>query len=164
MVSGRGLNSDGATERPEDGKGNAGLKLKKSLTIRNTGTTVVDILGLIGRGRSFQQILVQHPQLTLTDILAAARIAADIIERYVTSNQEITIDTQIQVIARSGRLVDLADVRQEFPRAYEPWGDKEEAKLKELFLAETPFKDIAAKLQRNVGAIISRLKRMHLIK
>jgi len=138
--------------------------MKKKLNIRDTGVTVVDILGLIGQGKTFSQILALYPQLTLTDILAAAQIAADIIERYVTTNQDITIDTQIQVIARSGRLVDLADVRQEYPRAYEPWDEKEEARLKELFQAEMPFKDIAAKLQRNVGAIISRLKRLRLIK
>jgi uncharacterized protein (DUF433 family) len=138
--------------------------LKKSLTIRNSGVSVVDILGLIGQGKSFEQILALHRQLTLTDLLAAVQIAADIIERYVTTNQDITIDAQIQVIARSGRLVDLADMRQEYPRAYEPWDDKEEARLKELFMAEMPFKDIAARLQRNVGAVISRLKRLRLIK
>jgi hypothetical protein len=57
---------------------------------------------------------------------------------------------------------DLAEIRQEHPRAYEPWNPGEDDKLRQLFHSGSTVKEIAQALQRQPGAIRSRLMKLHL--
>jgi len=45
--------------------------------IRNTRITVFDILGWLGSGMSFEDVLSDYPELTREDINACLRFAAD---------------------------------------------------------------------------------------
>ena len=51
----------------------------------------------------------------------------------------------------------LLKARKRFPRAYEPWSEKEDSILEDLVEKNFSVKDISAILERQVGAIKSRL-------
>ena len=54
----------------------------------------------------------------------------------------------------------LAEVRQEYPRAYEPWTTEEEQQLEQFYNAGLSVAEIAERLGRQLGAIQSRLNRL----
>lgn len=54
----------------------------------------------------------------------------------------------------------VEEIRQEYERAYEPWSDREEQWLIQLFHAQRSEAQIATLLQRQVGAIRSRLSKL----
>jgi DNA-binding NarL/FixJ family response regulator len=105
------------------------------------------ILELIAEGHTYEQILKLNEMLTYLDIFDAAREALDLDEH---ENQ--TDDQR------------LSDIRKSHPRAYETWTSEEEAKLSELFRSGTKTQHIAAELQRQQGAILSRLRRLGLVR
>jgi uncharacterized protein (DUF433 family) len=45
--------------------------------IRNTRITVFDILGWLGSGMSFEEVLSDYPELSREDIIASLMFAAD---------------------------------------------------------------------------------------
>ena len=53
----------------------------------------------------------------------------------------------------------LLKARKRFPRAYEPWSEKEDSILEDLVEKNFSVKHISAILERQVGAIKSRLKK-----
>lgn len=103
------------------------------------------ILKLIAKGHSYEQVLSMHPGLKYPDIFHAAREA---------------LDKAVDV--RSGSHGELQAIRQKHPRAYEKWSEEEETELRKLFASGWKVCDIAGKLQRQPGAIQSRLLRMGL--
>lgn len=56
----------------------------------------------------------------------------------------------------------LTDIRKQYPRAYEEWTEDEEARLKEMFEEQREIADIANFLERQPGAIRSRLSKLNL--
>jgi hypothetical protein len=48
-------------------------------------------------------------------------------------------------------------LHEAYPRAYEKWTDEEDAKLEQLVRSGRPVNDVAAQLQRQPGAIRSRI-------
>ena len=58
------------------------------------------------------------------------------------------------------RSFDLASMRRVHPRAYEKWTAEEEANLKALAARGSSIKELAAQIQRQPGAIRSRLARL----
>ena len=54
----------------------------------------------------------------------------------------------------------LAAIRQQHPRAYEPWAPDEEARLLSMHKGDETIKTIARELQRQPSAIQSRLRRL----
>ncbi len=137
--------------------------MKHSLTAGNSGVRISDILDMISRGWTYEQILKEHPRLTVADIMASARFCAEFINRFLIADGAIRIDSTIKITARRGQVVNLEQLREKYPRAYEKWDEVEEGKLLALFRQGKTFKEIAAALERNVGAIVSRLKRLDLI-
>ncbi len=132
--------------------------MRISITIRDTGVQVIEILRLISQGYSYQQILDKHSRLVMGDIFSAVRLALDIIEQYVTPDGAITLDHEITIRANGGKLVNLSKLREEYPRAYEPWGEDEDKRLTDMFKQGTRTTEIARILERQPGAVISRLK------
>lgn len=53
-------------------------------------------------------------------------------------------------------------LKDQYPRAYEPWNKAEEQRLRELHDQDFSIKEIATELQRQPGAIRSRLDRLQL--
>jgi hypothetical protein len=105
----------------------------------------VTVLTMIAEGHSYEQILAAHPALTYLDIFKAAREALDL------------------ATDGTGRTAgNLAAIRRQYPRAYESWTADEEDRLTELVRAGTTPEEIAVTLQRQVGAIRSRMVRLEL--
>jgi len=103
------------------------------------------ILELIAAGHSYEQILARLPDLTYPDIFASAREALDLL----TSQGPKPLD-----------FVERA--RQEHKRAYAKWSPDEDARLERLLQAGMPPVEIAQQLQRQKGAITSRIVKLGL--
>ena len=103
------------------------------------------ILEAIAKGHTYEQILVQDLAWTYHDIFQAA---AEALQMPTHDNAEKTYQ--------------MAEIRQDHPRAYEPWKADEDEKLRQLFHAGATVKEIAATLQRQRGAISSRLAKLNL--
>jgi len=57
----------------------------------------------------------------------------------------------------------ISVVRKEHPRAYEKWTEEEDARLRSMFGAGKDAAEMAAVLQRQRGAIRSRLRKLGLL-
>ncbi|RME26997.1 MAG: hypothetical protein D6800_05610, partial [Candidatus Zixiibacteriota bacterium] len=79
---------------------------------------------------------------------------------YVTTEQEISIGHEILIRAHNGRLVDVSKVREEFPRAYESWSEREDHALVEGYRHGLTVAELAKRHQRQLGAVQSRLKKL----
>lgn len=124
--------------------------------------TATTILRRIADGRSYEQILQQHPELTYFDIFAAAREALEHHEsaaRTDASPRPITPDA-VRSAKHANAVVERA--REKHARAYERWTADEDSRLEILFLAGTPPKQIARELSRQTSAIRSRLLKLGL--
>lgn len=106
------------------------------------------ILSLIAQGYSYQQILDIYPVFTYIDIFEAAKEALDVISSRVDISKENS---------------PIDEIRKKHPRAYEKWNDEEDQRLTKLFQSGAGTKEIAYILQRQPGAITSRLSKLGLI-
>lgn len=138
--------------------------MNQKIMIRDTSVTVVDVLRLLASGHLYEQILKEHPALTLADILGSIQVATDLLEQWVTPDGAIKIDTTLKVIARNTQLVDVTKLRESHPRAYEKWETAEDNRLVALFKEGRKPDEIASLLGRQRGAIVARLKGLGLTK
>ena len=113
-----------------------------------------EILRLIARGHSYEQILAAIPGLTYRNIFRAAHEALTLLGP----------DADGPEPSGSIRVQDerLRRIRAEHPRAYEPWTKDEDLRLGSMFAARKTVDEIAAVLQRQSGAISSRLTKLGL--
>ncbi len=135
----------------------------RSILIRNTGLRVTDVLDLIAQGYSYYQILLNHPQLNLSDIMVSARVAEQLIQELITVKGTVMIEGDIEVTCHNGRLLNLTGMRRQFPRAFEPWSRQEEEDLAGQFHEGLSAAEMAALHGRKRGAIRTRLKKLGLI-
>lgn len=135
-----------------------------NVTLGQTEVKVTDILTLISQGYSYGQILKEYPSLTVSDIMTSAAFAADILTRYVETDGDIRIEGKIVLAVKNGKIVDLTKLREDFPRAYEPWKTHEENQLVDLFHRGQKIAEIAKSLQRQPGAVRARLEKLGLMK
>ena len=114
-----------------------------------------EILRLIARGHSYEQILAAIPGLTYRNILRAAHEALKLLGP----------DDEAAGSARPIRVSDerLREIRAEHPRAYEPWSKEEDLRLGSMFAARKTADEISATLQRQRSAITSRLAKLGLL-
>ena len=136
---------------------------EKSILMGDSGATIIEVLELLSRGNSYEAIIKACPGLTYTDILAAAGHAARLISENLIVENEVRVGAQIKLVVANRKLVDLEKVRQEHPRAYEPWTDDEQNRLVSMFKARESRGAISRALGRNVGAIEARLERLGLV-
>ncbi len=104
------------------------------------------ILQAIAKGHTYEQILVQDLAWTYHDIFQAA---AEALESQRTTND--------------GKSYDVEEIRHEHPRAYEKWSAEEDKQRSELFRSGKTVKEIAKALDRQEGAIRSRLAKLNLV-
>lgn len=57
----------------------------------------------------------------------------------------------------------MADIRSAHPRAYEKWSAEEERLLAQMVRSSLSITEIAGRLQRQTGAIRSRMLRLNLV-
>ena len=149
--------------------------------------TTTRILGLIAEGRSYDQILHQHPELTYFDIFAAAREALDLAQgtgiHPVDSGDArqpepptLVEIAPLQPVAWAPaepeteapeqpprRMSFVERARAQHSRAFARWSREEDERLERLFRAGTPRSEIVRQLDRHNGAIVRRLQKLGLI-
>ena len=123
----------------------ASQKLLKSMQSNKLSPKSRTILAAIAEGRSYDQILAGELDLTYHDIFNAAAEALAIADTGAQDYHER-----------------LEEIQQLHPRAYEKWADEEDAHLIQLFRSGKTPKEIAETLQRQPGAIHSRLSKLGL--
>jgi hypothetical protein len=144
--------------------------------------TARKILGLIAEGRSYDQILQQHPELTYFDIFAAAREALELAQAAPpgpTPDEPSSTETspRLSVLSDESPAAEASPVpgpaarqpsfveraRATHGRAFARWSRDEDARLEQLFRAGTPRSEIVRLLDRHDGAITRRLEKLGLI-
>ncbi|HOP06047.1 MAG TPA: hypothetical protein PLF13_02015 [candidate division Zixibacteria bacterium] len=134
--------------------------MQQPITIRDTEIKVTDILAMIAKGYSYYQILLHDSRLTLSDIMVTAKLANELIEQFVTPEQQLNVEGEIRIRASGGRIVNLSEMRKEYPRAFAEWSKAEESQLVELYRSGRSLQEIARALQRKRGAIRTRLQKL----
>lgn len=104
------------------------------------------ILQAIAKGHTYEQILVQDLAWTYHDIFQAAAEALE-----------------VGPAANDGKSYSVEEIRHDHPRAYEKWSAEEDAQITELFRSGKSVQEIAAILNRQAGAIQSRLAKLNLV-
>lgn len=107
--------------------------------------TARQILKLISRGHNYEQILSLHSDLTYKDIFAAAEEA-------------LKLKSTADLISRAR----LEEIKRRYPNAYEAWTPEQEELLKKMHKGGAPNHAIASALQRQPGAISSRIRKLGL--
>ena len=107
------------------------------------------MLRLISQGRSYEQILSLHPEMTYLDIFFAAQEAL-----------EATAPTTRGDPAKEGYEVREAPTP---PRAYGRWSAAEDAELAQLLAGGESVEGVAARLRRRPDAVRARMIRLNLV-
>ncbi len=103
------------------------------------------ILTLISKGHSYEQILSLHRDFTYKDIFSSAQEALELENPSAASYQDR-----------------LAAIKQKYPNAYEPWTQQQEELLRELHGSGAAIDEMAAALKRQQGAVSSRIRKLGL--
>ena len=138
--------------------------MKHQITLRDTGIKITDVLDMISKGYGYNQILKKRPELSLGDVLVSAKFAADFIRQYIRGDGTIEINGEIVVAAHNSRVINLTEIRKKHPRAYEKWEPSEDNELIAIFRDGRKIDEIAQLLQRQPGAIRSRLAKLGLVR
>lgn len=101
------------------------------------------IMQMIADGHSYEQILAAYPHFTYRDIFDSAAEVLKAADRVPSD--------RMQVLKKRHR------------RAYEAWTDDEEQQLRKLIADGHTVARIAGRLERNRGAIRSRIVRLGLV-
>ena len=136
--------------------------MKHQITLRDTGIKITDVLDMISQGFGYNQILEKFPELSLGDVLVSAKFAADFLRQYVTADETIEIEGEIVVATHNRRIINLTEIRKKHPRAYEKWESPEDNELVTFYQGGKKVDEIAQLLQRQPGAIRSRLDKLGL--
>ena len=133
--------------------------MQKSIMIRDSGVSVIDILNLMSRGSTYKQIIAQYPQSTMADVMATAQLSKEVIECILIDTSNICLESEIRL---NTKVLNITQIRSKHPRAYEKWDTQEDRSLTELFRKGHKINQLAEILQRQPGAIGSRLKHLGL--
>ena len=130
------------------------------------------ILGLIAEGRSYDQILQQHPELTYFDIFAAAREALELVQAAAVEPMPQGVVPRRAPESSNGEPAPtppkrlpayIERARVTHRRAWARWTREEDAQLTSLFQQGDSRAEMAQVLGRQPGAIKSRLIKLGLI-
>ena len=105
------------------------------------------ILAAIADGHTYEQILANYPAWTDQDIFQAAAEALTLSLVGVGPTYNERLET----------------IRRDNPRAYEKWTDEEDTQLRQLSQSQMSPNEIARLLQRQPGAIRSRLVKLNIV-
>ncbi|RKX18593.1 MAG: hypothetical protein DRP35_09025 [Candidatus Zixiibacteriota bacterium] len=138
-------------------------KKQGSIYIRDTKVKITDVLDMISNGYLYNSILYKYPNINIQDIMNSAKLAKELIDKIYVEDENIRLYSNIKIIARREKLINLTEIKEKYPRAYEKWKISEEKLLIKLFKAGKSYTEISKILQRQKGAIISRLRKEKLI-
>jgi uncharacterized protein (DUF433 family) len=137
--------------------------MQHPITIRNTGVRITEVLDLLAKAYSYEQIVKHLPALTLSDVMVAAGTASRLINEMIESDDQITVEGELKIIARNNQIVNLTGLHKEHPRAYEPWSREEQEQMIALYQEGKTIKEICETLERQPSAIRTRLGKAGLL-
>ncbi len=103
--------------------------MEKSILIRDTGVSVLDILNLLSRGSTYKQVIALYPQITMADIMNTAQLCKDIIESILIDNNNICLESEIRL---NTKVLHITQISSKHPRSYERWHARKDLSLTEL--------------------------------
>ena len=113
---------------------------------RGLSARATSVLRLISQGRTYEQILSLHPEMTYLDIFSVAREALE-----------------TMAPTDGARAKGAYTVREPRPRPSEPWSVAEDAELAQLLAGGENVEGVAARLRRRPDAVRARMIRLNLI-
>ena len=131
--------------------------------IRDTNVKITDVLGKLAEGLTYEQIIKQYPQVTLTDIMMSAKIAEEIIGTMVKIHGNTIPSVRMEFVFRNNRFKSIDVIQQEIPRAFAKWNTAEDNNLISMFKSGREIKEIADSLHRSIGSIRARLEKFGLL-
>ena len=134
--------------------------MEKSIVIRDTGVDVIDILKLMSQGYSYYQILMNHPALTLGDIMLSAKVAQELIENLIVTKGVIRVEGAIEVVCSSSKRHTSFQQRERLPRACQAWSTAEDREMVQQYRNGLSLTEIARLHGRGKGAIRTRLRKL----
>ena len=137
--------------------------MSHEITIRDTNIRITFVLELIAQGLTYEQILKKQPVLNMTDLMTAAKVAAELIKKVVDVTQDVSVGGKVEFTARLGQFRTLDELRKDIPRAFEKWTTAEENDMVACFKKGDSIPEIAGKLQRSRGSIRARLIKLGLM-
>ena len=115
---------------------------------RGLSARAAAVLRLISQGRSYEQILSLHPEMTYLDIFSAAQEAL-----------EATTPSGGYPAERGYKVRETPAP----PRAYGQWSAAEDAELAQLLASGESVEGVAARLRRRPDAVRARMIRLNLV-
>lgn len=127
--------------------------------ISDTKFDLLDILEFLAKGYSAERIVSEHPELTLTDIQKAARLAHTLVGRYMI------IESYNKLIDRSekARQNELAPIRYSIKNNPLQWSEDELIELQKLIKNNARLKEMARIFKRSKLALKMQIEKMGLI-
>jgi hypothetical protein len=116
------------------------------------------ILEAVAQGKSYEQILVQELAWTYHDIFNAAAEALALAGATPPPSA-----IRVRPAGPDGKAYHVEEIRQSHPHAYEKWTAEDDERLRRLFREGKNVNELAAALQRQPGAIRSRLGKLNLL-
>ncbi len=113
---------------------------------RGLSARATAVLRLISQGRTYEQILSLHPEMTYLDIFTAAQEALEVAEPGPGRT--------------AGRASEVRDPRSQ---AYGQWSAAEDAELAQLLAGGESVESVAARLRRRPDAVRARMIRLNLV-
>ncbi|NOY87899.1 MAG: DUF433 domain-containing protein [FCB group bacterium] len=126
------------------------------LKIRDTDISILDILKLLGKGFSNEQIVEKYPQINYQDIKYAAKMAHDFIVKH------LIYDALYDVYNRIDSMLDkrFYQPNENYLKSPESWTKDEEEELIQLYQYRADIKDISQILLRSPQDIEQQLKKL----
>ena len=103
--------------------------MEKSILIRDTGVSVLDILNLLSRGSTYKQVIAIYPQITMADIMSTAQLAKEVIECILVDGSNICLESEIRL---NTKVLHITQISSKHPRSYERWHARKDLSLTEL--------------------------------
>ena len=114
----------------------------------------LEIMKLIARGFSYDDIVNYRPQLTYSDIRSAAEQVIELSERIASIQADIVRDQKQKGIEA---------IKASYPRAYTPWTDEDIRVLAHMRSEKKRLREMSQRLKRERSAIVSKLYELGLI-
>ena len=96
----------------------------------------------------------------MADIRSDGQLAKEVSACSLVDGSNICMESEIRL---NTKVLNITQIRAKHPRAYEKWDAQEDRSLTELFRKGHRINQLAEILQRQPGAIGSRLKHLGLI-
>jgi predicted Holliday junction resolvase-like endonuclease len=102
-------------------------------------------------------------QKAIEKAINAGRVRFEVVRLDISKQKDPTSKTKLSPQTLAHRIPGIEDIRKIHPRAYEPWSEHEDDRLRRLFRQGVTIEQLSVEFQRQSGGIRSRLQKLRLI-